>query len=104
MANYKKFENQENVYVEQNIYNNKEIESYESKLNLNGTEKTVVLYYYEDDNKRFYSLGTLENLVLNTISIIKNDLSDIFKFKTANTRRKYIYKIICENESTLICL
>lgn len=101
MANYKKFEDQDQVYVEQNIFDNNELESYEAKFNFNGKERTTVLYFYEDrDKERFYLLGLLENLDPSTISIVSNDLSDIFKFKTAKTRLKYIYALIRNNEAS----
>lgn len=97
MANYKYFENQQNVLIEQNIFDSNEIESYESKMDFDGILKTSILYYFEKDNKRYYNLGILENQNLKTITIVKDDLTDIFKFKTAKTRRKYIYRLIREN-------
>lgn len=100
MACYRRFEDQDHVYVEQNIFNNNELESYEAKFNFDGKEKTTVLYYYEDrDKERFYLLGLLENLDPSTISIVSTDLSDIFKFKSAKTRRKYIYALIRNSEA-----
>lgn len=98
MAWYKQFENNEKVLVEQNIFNNNELESYQSTYEINGKTKTAVLYYYEDDGKRFYSLGLLENLNTDSVTIIDCDLSEIFKYKTAKTRRKYLYEVIKKNE------
>lgn len=97
MAHYKNFENHEEVLIEQNIFDNNEIESYEAKMDFNGVTKTSILYYFEMDNRRFYNLGILENENLKDITIVKDDLTDIFKFKTAKTRRKYIYQLIREN-------
>ncbi len=103
MAWYKKFENQDKVFVEQNIFDNNELESYEPVYETNGVKKTSVLYYYENSEKeRFYSLGLLENLNTDTSIVVKSDLSEILKFKTAKTRRKYISEIIRKNELKVV--
>lgn len=97
MAHYKKFEDNEKIYVEQNIFNDAELESYEPKMDMLGKIKTAVLYCYKDkDEDRFYLLGLLENININdnNINIVSKNLSNILKYKTANTRRKYIYQLI----------
>ena len=102
MACYKKFEEFENAHVEQNIWNNNELESYETTFNFEGNIKTAVLYYYVNrDNERFYSLGLRENLEGENIFIVLDDLSQIFKYKTARTRRKHLYNLIRENELSM---
>lgn len=105
MASYKKFENKENVFIEQNIFNNIELESYQAKMDIFGEIKNAVLYYYEDSDKdRFYLLGLLENINKNqkNIKIVSDDLTNIFKYKTAQTRRKYIYELIRHSEKTVM--
>ncbi|PGK51877.1 hypothetical protein CN918_29230 [Priestia megaterium] len=101
MAWYRKFENNDDVLVEQNIFDNGELESYEAKITCSGQEKTAVLYFHEDDDKRFYSLGLLESVQDRNVTIVSNDLSEIFKYKTANTRRKYISDLIRKNEQKI---
>lgn len=102
MAHYKRFNDQNHVYVEQNIVDDNELESYEAKFNFDGVEKTSVLYYYEDrDKERFYLLGIKENLELSNVFIVSDDLSPIFQYKTAKTRRKHLYRLIQEQEEKL---
>lgn len=102
MACYKKFENQNNTFIEQNIFNDGELTSYESHYEINGQLKTSVLYYYEDiDKTRYYSLGLRESLNNEQVKIIADDLTEIFKYKTAKTRRKYIFKLIKDNEKII---
>lgn len=94
MANYQIFEGNENILIEQNIYDNKEIKSYEPKIETINGLKTSVLYFYESDNKHFYSLGLKENLRGENITIVLDDLTDIFKFKSGKLRRKSISNVI----------
>lgn len=99
MAYYKRFENEENVFVEQNILDNNELESYESIFDFNGIYKTTVLYFYENsENERYYALGLLENIEGRNLTIVCDDLSEIFKYKTGKTRRKHIFELIRNNE------
>lgn len=102
MACYKKFENQDNVFIEQNIFDDGELLSYELDYEINGQVKTSVLYYYEgNEDQRFYVLGLMENLVKSNTTIIADDLSEIFKYKTAKTRRKHIFELIRKNEQKI---
>lgn len=102
MAWYEKFENNENIYVEQNIFDKNELESFEAVYEINGEKKTSVLYYYEDNNIRFYALGFLESLKGDNLIVLESDLSDVLKFKTAKTRRKHLSEIIKKNERDLL--
>lgn len=102
MAWYQKFENQDKVFIEQNIFDRRELESYDAVYETNGEKRTSVLYYSETKNKdRFYALGLLESLNTDVSIVIASDLSEIFKYKTAKTRRKYIFEIIRNNEKKL---
>lgn len=105
MASYRKFGNKEKVFVEQNIFNNIELESYQAKMDMLGKTKNAVLYYYEDSYKdRFYLLGLIENINKNqeNIKIVCDDLTNIFKYKTAQTRRKHIYELIRLSEKSIM--
>lgn len=93
MANYTQIAN--DIYVEQNIYSDSELCSYENSMIMaDGSRKTPILYYHNDGKNKLYSLGLLENLHLPTVTIVGSDLTNILKFKTAKTRRKYLYKMI----------
>ena len=94
MACYKFFEDRSNVYVEQNIWDKNELESYEAKIETSTGPKTSVLYCYTKNDEVFYTLGFLENLRGENIVIVADDLTDVFKTKTAASRRKKIYNII----------
>ena len=100
MACYKKFDSSENLWIEQNIWDNNELMSYDANYIIEGTTKTACLYYYQDNktNERFYSLGLKENLDGLSVTIVYAELSDILKFKTAKARRNYIFGLIRENE------
>lgn len=90
------------IFVEQNILNNGELESYTPTFNINGSTKTSVLYYYKEGNDKFYSLGLLENLKSENTFIVEDDLSQILKFKTAKKRRELLFKIIEANETDIV--
>ena len=94
MACYKFFEDRTNVYVEQNIWDKHELESYDAKIETVTGLKTSVLYCYTKNDEVFYTLGLLENLRGENVLIVVRDLTDIFRNKTAASRRKKIYSII----------
>ena len=101
MGRYQRFEDNNDAYIEQNIFDNGELESYEAKINCGGEMKTAALCYYEDDGKRFYSLGITESLKDRNMKIVSGDLSEILKYKTASVRRKRLYMLIREHEQEL---
>ena len=102
MASYKQFEETNNVFIEQNIWDNNEVTSYDATIETsNGVKTTALTCYQTNEGKRLYSLGLLENLDLDTVKVVSDDLSNVFKFKTAKVRRKHLFNMIRANEMAL---
>jgi len=87
---YTLFENEDNVLVNQVIWDIEVLESYEAT-------ETTVLYYYIENGNRYYSLESLENLRGQNVYIVDADLSNIFRYSMGKTRRKYLYNLIRES-------
>lgn len=101
MACYKKFEECEDVWIEQNIFDDEEIRSFDATYEVDGIVRKVCLYYYEAKDGRFYQFN-LEQTDRPELVLVTNELEDVLKFNTAKKRRSGISKLISDNEKRLL--
>lgn len=94
MANYQQLEGMRNIFIEQNIWDNQELISFEQDMD-------VALMYQEDKNRtKHYVLHIYHNDLENYgYVVIEQDLTNVFAVKSAKGRRKKILKIIQMEET-----
>lgn len=94
MANYQQLEGMTNIFIEQNIWDNQELISFEKDMG-------VALMYQEDKNRTKYYVLHINHKDLENYGyvVVEKDLTDVFTVKSAKGRRKKILKIIKMEET-----